>query len=59
MNTQKCIRSLRVARALMRRGFLPLDVEQARKTPGYLVFVFRNTPALNTALDEIMGGNDK
>ena len=54
---QKCIRSLRVARQLMGRGFLPMDVEKSRKSRGYLVFVFRDTPEFNAALNEIMGGN--
>lgn len=54
---QKCIRSMRIARELMRRGFLPMDVEKARKSRGYLVFVFRETGELNAALDDIMGGS--
>jgi len=51
---QKCIRSLRIARELMRRGFLPMDAEPARKSRGNIVFIFRETDALNEALDEIM-----
>lgn len=53
---QKCILSVRIARDLMRRGFLPIDVEDGRKVKCGLVFIFRNTPELNAALDEIMGG---
>lgn len=56
---QKCIRSMRVARELMSRGFLPMDVEKARKSRGYLVFVFRETPDLIATIDEIMGGQIK
>lgn len=58
-NNQKCIRSMRVARELMSRGFLPMDVEKSRKSRGYLVFVFRETPDLLETLDEIMGGQIK
>ncbi|KRG13358.1 hypothetical protein ACA30_15790 [Virgibacillus soli] len=51
---QKCIRSLRIARELMRRGFRPIDAEPARKSPGFIVFIFRDSDELNAALDEIM-----
>lgn len=56
---KKCIRSMRVARALMSRGFLPMDVETSRKSKGYLVFVFRESQPLLETLDEIMGGQIK
>lgn len=56
---QKCIRSMRVARELMSRGFLPMDVETSRKSKGYLVFVFRETTDLLETIDEIMGGQIK
>lgn len=59
VQNQKCIRSMRVARELMSRGFLPMDVEKARKSKGYLVFVFRETQPLLDTLDEIMGGQIK
>ena len=50
---KKCIRSLRVARELMRRGFLPMDVEVARKSHGYLVFIFRETAELIVHFENI------
>lgn len=56
---QKCIRSLRVARELMRRGFLPMDAEPARKSRGFIVFVFRETDEFSQALNEILGGNNE
>lgn len=59
MQTQKCIRSLRVARELMRRGFLPVDAEPARKSRGFIVFVFRETDEFSQALNEILGGSNE
>lgn len=53
---QKCIRSMRIARELMSRGYLPVDVEKSRKSKGYLVFIFRETQDLLEAIDEIIGG---
>lgn len=57
MNTQpqKCIRSMRVARELMSRGFPCIDTEPARKSPGRLVWIFADTPELEEALTQIFG----
>jgi Domain of unknown function (DUF5659) len=46
----KCILSLRVARHLIAEGFRLIDIEQSRKIPGTLVFVFEHTPALEKVL---------
>lgn len=53
IEAQKYIRSLRIARELMRRGFLPIDAEPSRKSRGCIIFVFRETPELKEALDEV------
>lgn len=52
----KCIRSLRIARNLMARGFHPINVEHSRKSKGFLTFVFDETPEFTEVLNEIMGG---
>ncbi|MCM3087130.1 hypothetical protein M3557_04305 [Bhargavaea ginsengi] len=50
----KCVRSLRIARELMAQGFRPVDVEQSRRNPKYLVFVFDETAEFAEALTEII-----
>lgn len=54
-HTGKCIRSLRIARRLMDRGFRPISVEETRKSKGFLTFVFDETPEFTAVLNEIMG----
>lgn len=50
---EKCVLSLRVARALIGQGFRVVDVGTSHKFPGRVVIKFANTPELNAALDEI------
>lgn len=56
MTTQKCIHSLRIARALMRKGFTLIDIEPAKKYKTGLVFIFQESAALNTEFKKILGG---
>lgn len=49
----KCILSLRVARQLLANGFQIIDIEQSKKIPGTLVFVFEHTEALEQELSKL------
>ncbi|MDN4608632.1 hypothetical protein [Sporosarcina highlanderae] len=49
----KCVLSLRVARALIGQGYQVVDVGTSHRFPGRVVIKFDNTPELNAALDEI------
>lgn len=57
MKTQKCIHSLRIARALMRKGFELIDIEPAKKYKTGLVFIFEDSAALNAEFKKILGGS--
>ncbi|MCU5635353.1 MULTISPECIES: hypothetical protein [Bacillus cereus group] len=46
----KCILSLRLARKLLANGLQLIDIEQSKKIPGTLVFVFEHTEALEEEL---------
>lgn len=52
--SQKCILSFRVARELMERGHIPVGTEQARKSDGYSVFIFVETPDFTLDFEKIM-----
>ncbi|MEH7028676.1 hypothetical protein [Bacillus wiedmannii] len=49
----KCILSLRLARKLLANGFQLIDIEQSKKIPGTLVFVFEHTEALENELSRL------
>jgi hypothetical protein len=49
----KCILSLRLARKLLANGFQLIDIEQSKKIPGTLVFVFKHTEALEEELSKL------
>ncbi|MCG7346396.1 hypothetical protein MHZ92_20020 [Sporosarcina sp. ACRSL] len=53
---KKCIRSFRVAQFLMERGHVPVGTERSRKSEGFNVFIFNETPALSEDFEEIMRG---
>ncbi|MEH7456553.1 hypothetical protein V7183_04820 [Bacillus sp. JJ1127] len=49
----KCILSLRVARHLLAKGFRIIDIEQSRKIPGTLAFVFERSAELEQELSTL------
>lgn len=57
MKNHKCIHSLRIARALMRKGFTLIDIEPAKKYKTGLVFIFEESTALNAEFKKILGGS--
>ncbi|MDN4073633.1 hypothetical protein [Fictibacillus terranigra] len=46
----KCVLSMRVAKALVSKNYQLVDIEPSKRYPGKLVFVFRNTPELESEL---------
>jgi len=52
MKQKKPIRSLRIANELVARGHKILGVEPSRKSEGYFVFIFEDTPELQRILTE-------
>lgn len=52
-NGERCVLSLRVARALIEQGFPVVDVATSHKFEGKVVVKFDATPRLDAALDKI------
>jgi len=52
MKQKKPIRSLRIANELVARGHKILGVEPSRKSEGYIVFIFEDTPELQSLLTQ-------
>lgn len=50
----RCIYAAPVARALIRRGFIVIDIKPNKENPAATVFVFEETDGFNAALEEIL-----
>lgn len=59
MYKRKCVRSLRVARELMARGFPAVDTEPSRNVPGMIVWIFEETPEFKRVFSEIVTKSDE
>lgn len=54
ISNRKCIRSMRIAKALMQQGFAAVDTEPSRQSQGFIVWVFECTSEFEAALSDIM-----
>lgn len=52
----KCILSLNVARYLLAEGFALTDIDTSKKIRGKLVFIFKNSPQLQAAIQNYQKG---
>ncbi|MDW0110442.1 hypothetical protein [Sporosarcina aquimarina] len=52
-NVERCVLSLRVARALIEQGFPVVDIATSHKLEGKVVVKFDATAELDAALDKI------